>query len=122
MIIEAVVLEKLAALAELPTNDTKRLLPLAKLCISRLYARLKPGADTAENEEALSTVAAGMLLYQYATLSNTMQNESFKLGDLAISTDNGRVNVSDARALRDELFAGIAPLLLQNDAFLIQVK
>ena len=123
MIEASVVLAKFAALADIPTNDTDRLLPLAQLCITRLYAQLKPEASSAEHEEALSTVAAGMLLYQNAAITHAGQGGSFKLGDFSLTeSTSGSTSIADARALKDELFASIAPLLLQGEAFILQVN
>lgn len=116
------VLERFALLTDTPAAEVQHLLALAQLCAGRLLARLKPDADTEseENRQALITAAAGMLLYQNALLAQAGACNDFRLGDLSITA--GNVNLAGIKALRDELLAGAAALLLPEGAFLLQVE
>ncbi|WP_312643387.1 hypothetical protein [Hydrogenoanaerobacterium sp.] len=113
------VLQQFAVLAGISQEDAQPFAPMARLCVARLYARLREDTDVDTNEEALCTVAAGMLLYQYTMTAQADTQSSFKLGDLSISAQ--AISRADAKALCDELLASIAPLLKYDDAFLVQV-
>lgn len=120
MVEAAEILARAMALAGTAAEETQKLEPIAKLCASRLMGRLKLEVDdtTAENREALVTAGAGMLLYQQALLAHYGGCESFHLGDFSVSS--GGQSIEQVRALKNELMAGAAALLLPEDAYLIQ--
>ncbi|MDD4808216.1 MAG: hypothetical protein PHU30_06960 [Oscillospiraceae bacterium] len=84
-------------------------MPLCEAAAAKLSGMLIP--DTMEQTDSRLTLAAAAdAYYQYALANSTADAKSIKIGDVSVSSQSG-TGADSARALRDELFAGIASFL-----------
>lgn len=86
--------------------------PLCDAACVGILSRLREGADAADDR--LSLAAAGAAYAQYVLLAGGVDAQSVKIGDISVSGQSGGGSYQNAAALRDELFAGAAALLLPD--------
>ena len=104
------VMQKLCVLADIEPQEAERYRAVAEFAAKQMLAGLRPGADTAHNEERIVMLCAANAYYQYALLCAAGESGSIKLGDVTV-TSGGAREVACARALCEEFCAACADIL-----------
>lgn len=112
------VLGALREIVVLEDGAAAEALPLCRSALQTLVARLKDGADPADNR--LIRAAAGLAYYKW-TLRSASRDDGithFKAGDVTVSRSSG-CTIEHAERVRDESLIDALPLL-RDEAFVFR--